>query len=913
MPLGPPSAMTKYQPPTPVSSWVDRSRLTHILETGMGKRLVLLHGPAGYGKSTLAAQWVSRLARDGARIAWFSLSRDDNNSIWFVSHLIESLLKTGMALDTQLLQLLQERPDDAEKYVVPSIINAIAEDQRRIVVALDDWHRITEPRTRAVVERLLDEGPDNLNVVVTSRSRTGLPLGRLSVRDQLVEIDAASLRFDQGESRQWLVDINHLELSGEDVNLLHASTDGWAAALQLSSLSLRGRNDVSQLVKEISGRHQAIGDYLAENVLDTLEPEVLDFLLSTSITERITADLASTLSGVRRGQAMLEKIQDRDLFLQPLDLEGKWYRYHHLFEEYLRKRLERDAPERLTALHSKAAHWYADNGHISEAVDHALAAGEVDFAVVTVESFAMLQVELSQMSTLLAMVRKLPEDRINYRPRLQMAIAWACCLLHYPAEAGTALEQVEALLGTDQTLNDSEKKELRIEALVVLRCLEMYADQIDPGNDLRTVVLNSELPLRPWIVSVAANIVTYGELQTGRFADALKTQEAAKPTHDQTTGPFSGVYGRCFAGLASLALLDMTAAEASLIDAVELGCNSAGRKAHATRLAGGILGSLYYLRGDFKQAKKLLEEARELGQHGGVVDFMIQTYAALGRLYAFQNDSAGALQTITAGESIARTLELPRLMAHLTVERANLGFAWQTLDQTSFDFDHVSRAVGESMASAELSQSLRSGSSSAIDQAKALLAIHEERGYAFGQLETKLALADALAQFGYSNESQLYLRDGVLECYRADLPVMLSERSSHFLRLLKILHDQLLSGFWEPNDEDGVGRFLSRALTFKEDVNANEAQPSESAILQVEQRLVKPERPLGEPELTEREQEILLLVERGLSNRQIAQELFIGVNTVKWYLKNLFSTLGVESRQQCVSEARQRQLLVSQA
>jgi serine/threonine-protein kinase PknK len=389
MAVVPPGASSKFRPPKPVGKWVPRARLSGFLNAEPNWRLALIHAPAGFGKSTLAAQWVDFLSSQGRTTVWLALDRDDNNTIWFLSHLLEAIGRARPGFDEELQQLLEERPDDAERYVIPALVNAIDEGGQDTVVVLDDWHLVTDKRTLAVVERLLDVGGAHLSFIITSRTRSGLPLGRLMVRGQLIEVDAVSLRFDGTESQSFLVDINRLDLDVEDVATLHRTTEGWIAALQLVSLSLRDHREASILIESLSGGHQSIGEYLAENVFNTLEPDVLNFLLTSSVPERLCAGLASALSGVEQGQGMLERVQAQDLFLQPLDADGTWYRYHHLFGDYLRRRLERDYPGRSRELHLTAARWYTENGFPSDAVDHSLAARDVDFAVQIVESLAM--------------------------------------------------------------------------------------------------------------------------------------------------------------------------------------------------------------------------------------------------------------------------------------------------------------------------------------------------------------------------------------------------------------------------------------------------------------------------------------------------------------------------------------------
>ena len=308
--LTPPSAVTKFRPPTPIRALVPRSRLIEMLHAGERRRLTVLHAPTGFGKTTLAVQWGQVLAAEGVPVAWLNIDHDDNNVVWFLAHLIEAIRRERPALAEELGQALEEHGDEAERYVLTSLINEIHQSGERVVVILDDWHRVSDTATIEALDFLLDSACHHLQVIVTSRTQAGLPMSRMRVRDELVEIDSAALRFDVAEAQAFLVDLGGLDLELEDVAALRDSTDGWVAALQLASLSLRGSENPAGLIGHMSGRHRAIGEFLAENVLDTLEPEVLDFLLATSITERISGSLAAALAGIPRGQAMLEKAFD---------------------------------------------------------------------------------------------------------------------------------------------------------------------------------------------------------------------------------------------------------------------------------------------------------------------------------------------------------------------------------------------------------------------------------------------------------------------------------------------------------------------------------------------------------------------------------------------------------------------------
>jgi len=663
--------LTKYRPPTPTRSPVVRARLIDILRVGGRRRLIVIHGPAGFGKSTLAAQWREILAGEGVTAAWLTIDRDDNNLVWFLAHLIEAIRSVSSSLAKELRQALEEHGAEAERYVLASLINEIHGAGTRIAIFLDDWHRITDVATIEALAYLLDRGCHHLQVVVTSRTRAGLPMSRMRVRDELIEIDTAALRFDRSESRVFLVDLGGLGLDETDVANLEHTTEGWVAALQLASLSLRDCENPAELISHMSGRHHAIGEYLAENVLDSLEPEMLDFLMATSITERISGDLACALAGVSHAQALLEEAEDRDLFLRRLDEERVWFSYHHLFAEFLQRRLERDRPARVTQLHATASRWFADRKLLREAVDHAMAAGEEDRAIELIELHGIDFLERAQMSTLLALVSKLPPHIVALSPRLQLCIAWANMLLQRPMLARAALDAFESAV-EKRSLSASELRDMQIEADVIRATLRCSADQIDGIDELVAECLSTPETVPPWVVNVAANVASVLEIYRFDFDAARRWQEWAYPYHQRTSGPFAVLYGQCLAGIASNEELDVDEAERRFREALRLAKQCGGTGSHAARLACALLGELLYERGDVDEAERLIAESCQLGSEGGIVEFMIARYTISARLKAMRGDRDAAVQQLDDGARAAAALGLPRLRAHVDNERMQL-------------------------------------------------------------------------------------------------------------------------------------------------------------------------------------------------------------------------------------------------
>src|SRR5271155_78197 len=502
-PPTPPTPTTKYRPPVPTRSLVARNRLLDVLRAGGRRRLVLVHAPSGFGKSALAAQWREELDRDGVAVGWLTIDDDDNNVVWFLAHLLELIRRVRPAPAAPLSQVLEDHGDDAARYVLTTLIDEIHEKDDRMAVVIDDWQRVSDAQSAAALGFLLEHGCHHLQIIVTSWSRAGLPVSKLRMRDELVEIDPDSLRFDLDEARSLLNDVDGLQLSESDVAALTTSTDGWVAALQLAALALRGGGDTNALVSRLSGATEMIGEFLAENVLDTLEPEMTEFLLATSITERTCGGLASTLADVPRGQAMLEEIERRGLFLQRIDEDPNWFRYHHMFAEFLRRRLDRDQPERVEQLHRAASQWFAEHDHLNEAVDHALASGDATRAVDLVEQDENTLIDQSKMTTLLGIVEKLPPRLVISRAQLQLTIAWANILLQRAAPAA-ALKSFEAALDRAD-LNDATRADLRVEADVLRAVADMFADRMDGIDHLVAEALSRPDTFHPRVPGVAGN------------------------------------------------------------------------------------------------------------------------------------------------------------------------------------------------------------------------------------------------------------------------------------------------------------------------------------------------------------------------------------------------------------------------
>ncbi|MFY9929558.1 MAG: hypothetical protein WAK82_16255, partial [Streptosporangiaceae bacterium] len=396
---------TKLHVLRPPPGFVPRRRLVEALGDGLARGRVLVSAPAGFGKSALLADWARG---DGRPVAWLGLDGDDNDPARFWRYAVAALDRARPGLAGRVGQLLSRSFEG----LVTALINELAADPGpdEVLLILDDYHLIDSGPVHESVAFLLENLPPGLRVVISGRADPPLPLARLRARGQLAELRAAELRFTTEEAAVLLGAAAGPVLSDTAVVALTARTEGWAAGLQLAALSLRGRTDAAGFVAAFSGSHRFVLDFLADEVLDGQPGQVRAFLLETSVLERLSGELCDAVTGRSGGQAMLHHIEQAGLFLMPLDEVRGWWRYHHLFADLLRARLEQEQPGRVRELHRAAAAWCDEHDLSDDAVRHALAAGDAAWAAQLVERHVETLLRRSEGATLHRWLSALPAE-----------------------------------------------------------------------------------------------------------------------------------------------------------------------------------------------------------------------------------------------------------------------------------------------------------------------------------------------------------------------------------------------------------------------------------------------------------------------------------------------------------------------
>jgi LuxR family maltose regulon positive regulatory protein len=544
---------TKFFVPSLGARSVDRPRLRPALDRALDARLTLVVAPAGWGKSTLLVQWL----RDAAvPYGWLSLDAGDADVTRFWRCLLLATQQADPHVGTAALRRLDAAGADVERDVLPVLVNELTAAGRDVWVVLDDYHAIADRSVHRSVAALLDHAPACLHLLISSRTDPPLALGRLRVAGQLTDVRAEQLGFRTEEAVQLLDRASVTDLGAQDVERLVARTEGWAAGLQLAALRLADREDRQARVTFIdrfTGADRHIVDYLAEEVLDALPPPVYEFLLQTSILSRLCVPLADAVTGRGNAASMLGEIQRANLFLTPLDDQGRWFRYHQLFRDLLSFELERSGPAPPAVLHRRASQWFRARGDLREAIGHAFAAGDPDLAGELVAEGWRREFNLGHLQTVQGWLDRLPPAHVAGDARLTVAQVWLHLDRGRLDEAGTVLAAAGRPATTDGHLQ-------------VLRVLHTFKGGNVPLAAERLAVAHGRLT-DPFLVTVRELLGGVCALWLGGTAQAADRLRRAAARAEDSGNRLARIYALGACALVAVLAGDLAEAEGVLREA----------------------------------------------------------------------------------------------------------------------------------------------------------------------------------------------------------------------------------------------------------------------------------------------------------------------------------------------------------
>lgn len=893
---------TKLYIPPPRNKVVLRARLINRLNEGLSGKLTLISAPAGFGKTTLVSEW---LAASNRSVGWLSLDEGDNDPTRFLMYFVTALQKVTADLGKGLLSEIQSPQPPPTETILTALLNEMSGIADPFTLVLDDYHVLDSNPIDKALTFLIEHSPPQMHLVIATREDPQLPLARLRARGQLSELRAIDLRFTASEAAAFLKQVMGLHLSLDDIDALEARTEGWVAGLQLAALSLQGQQDVSLFIREFAGDHRYIVDYLVEEVLQRQPEDVRRFLLQTAILDRLNGPLCDAVTGQAGGSARLEILMRGNFFVVPLDENRHWFRYHHLFADVLLAHLMAEQPDQVAALHLRASQWYEDRDLVTDAIRHALAAGDFERTAILIEQTLSVIVRNRQEVMLLGWLRALPVEIVRDRPVLTVYFA------------GTLLQngQIE---GVEEKLRFAEQW--------------MEADA-KSGHSRQKPMVVDEAELR----SVPASIAMYRSALALASGDADGTIHYARQVFDLASeddvlrrASASGLLGLAYwmrgdlenaghayidsmtgllrlghlsdvaglsIGLASVQITQGRLREAmNTYDRALKGVTSNGST--TLRGAGDMhvgMSELYRERNDLNTASHHVQQSQVLGELVGLPQNRYRQRVAMARIMEAQGDFDGAItllddaERVYANDLFPNVRPIAALKARIWTAQGNLSKAldWARDQRLSVedDLNYLREFEHITLARVMLAQQMLDRSDRTASEVTGFL---ERLLHTATQGGRTGSIIEILILLALSHQTQGNPDTALGAIERA---LMLAEPEDY----VRIFVDEgpAMAALLEKALQRGITPHYARQLlrTFG---NVTDRTP-------VKQNLIEP--------LSDRELEVLRLLETDLDGPELARELTVSLNTLRTHTKNIYTKLGVNSRRAAVRRAEELGLL----
>ncbi|WP_321946221.1 LuxR C-terminal-related transcriptional regulator [Paraburkholderia sp. J10-1] len=894
---------TKVIAPRLPAGLVDRPRLKALSAQVEIRRITVIKAPAGFGKTSLALTWLDALRANGAQVAWLSLDADDDEPARYFHHLAHALQRACRSVGTSAIGLTAESSFVPANSLVATLINELAEVDDELHVFIDDYHLIHSAAIHEAMSLFIANVPSNVHVVICTRTDPPLPLAKLRAGNNLCEIDAAALRFNFDETRRFVEHECPGKLGFGDLKSLYATTEGWAAALRISASALarqdRPQGWQSNMQAGIppgtkpGGVSKPVSDYL-EDLLQHLPPQTQAFMLRTAILERLSAPLCEAVTGVASSQAMLDDIVARQLLLEPIDLEGRWFRYHRLMADYLQRRLAATHPGEVTELHRRAWHWHAAQQHWTDAIKHAIAAGATDEAIAMMERCAKALLKSGDLLTLVGWQRQFPADLMRAQTAVTVATAWGMALAMRFGEVNAMLDSIER--GDGQT---ESADTIQWDCLAIRSALAALQD--DPH---RALELARQYLGRPstdaWTTNAVSNVARFSYWKTGNLDALYATPWIPDSLEEDQRSVFSSVYRLCLLGHVELQQLHVSIAERRFNEAMQLAERYAGPHSVSAALCAPMIAQIRYEQGRLDEAEALLLELMPVIDRAVLLDSVLIAYRILVRIAVAREDYAGAHVLIDQAQILGQARGWNRLLAAALVERTRLYLAENRVPEAAAcvaDLRELAapREPTATPVSPEI-ENYRDLAAAclalqrhlvpeAIESLRMALARCERMQGNYLALRLRTLLAVAWLSAGEPSRALETFREVADIAAPTGIYRSILDQGAAVGPLLRMAHERMRSAARTPE----VTAWLDRLIEGWRAMYEPQSKP----------------RREGEREpLSSRERNIVELIAQGQSNKEIARTLGITPETVKSHLKNIFAKLAVDKRAQAVSRAQ---------
>jgi ATP/maltotriose-dependent transcriptional regulator MalT len=895
---------TKLRVPRPPPGFVARPRLVGLLDDGSTRELTLVSAPAGFGKTSLLADWSQRGER---LVGWLSLDAGDNDPVRFWRHTLAALDRVRPGLAERVSPLLAPPAPASFEGVATAAVNELAAEDGDALLVLDDYHVIDARPVHASLQFLLEHQPPGLHVVLAARADPPLPLARLRVRGQLTELRAADLVFTSEEAEALLREAAGLDLRGDAVAALVARTEGWAAGLQLAAISLPAQPDVAGFVESFSGSHRHVLDYLTEEVLEQQPEPVREFLLETSVLDRLSGPLCDAVTGRTDGQAMLEAIERANLFLVPLDEVRDWWRYHHLFADLLRARVHQQRPDRLRELHRNAAIWHEEHGLVDDALRHMLAAQDTTGAARLVEEHIEALYVSSEEATAQRWLAALPPELVGSRPRLLLAQVRAALLGGDVQRGQDLLKAAERAFAhaTDEPHEPSVGRaasRANLPARLALAHARIAYLRGDPDKTTEHASrILTEIGEDEWTLDTMARWnLTAAEWLRGRLSEAERGFASTLSRWSAAGNPALAADVSWYLGQVQRAQGRLDAALATHQHTLDTA--GASHRARPPYLGSAHIGiaQVAYQRNELDTALQHLTEGVTLCRQLADTQPLATGLTTLAWIRHIEGDAAGSLDAIDEAERVAPGRAVADLLDPVPAQRARLLLAhgdvaaaarW-TEERGLMPDDEPSYPREPAyllLACVLLAQDRPDQALKILDQLRAPAVAQNRTG---NLIEIQAVRALGLAALGDDDRALATLAETLTLTHpHGYVRVFVDEGPAMGALIGQLIRAQRVTvpGAY-------VGR-LVRAFEHDMARRPSDERPTPAVV------------PGLVTALSDRELEVLHLLAAGKQNQDIADELHMALNTVKKHATHIFEKLGATNRTEATVRAREFGLL----
>ncbi|MGH8352067.1 MAG: LuxR C-terminal-related transcriptional regulator [Pseudomonas sp.] len=892
---------SKLMPPQASADFFSRPQVQAALATHPHARLLLFSAPAGFGKTTALAALAEARRAAGSAVAWFSLGAEDDDPSRFFQQLIEALSAALPGLGADALGYLQNCMRVPVAAVMESLLVDLAQHEQPLLLVLDDLHLIQDAELLSALSRLVKFAPSGFALAIGSRSQPALNLATWRAKGLLLEIGSDELRLTQAETRDYL-DRSGLQLDAAALAALHSHTEGWLVGVHLASLWLRHQPQASQQMAEMGGDQAAVGDYLLRTVFEQLPADLQDVLLALGVASQLSGDLANALSGRQDGQALLERLEAMQLFLLPLDRERQWYRFHHLFADFLRARLKERDPERFKQLHFNASLWFTNHHMQNLAIQHACLAEDPEMLAALVDGCGLELINRGQLNLIYRWRLQVPDAIAGRFPILVLADVWHRAAELALPEANRMLDELLARWGDGNTKVSANAplSDHYLAALTVKAVIALQKDDLEQCVGLARKV-EAQLGQHAAFLEVAMLVI-------GALAQVMLVQPAQArrllALAQQRKHFLEGHY------------LDMQLAHVEILLALEQGQVKQaqllfeqlraqvipwfGEKSRALALPTITEALIAYHQTRLEGIEERLRWALATVDVINPIDLYAQGMLCLARTQRMQDKPKEALASLVLMQNLAARGQSWRFYAQAVSEEIALilqepaGDRLRRAEQrlNSVDWNKLAASYKPAAFNPVLwvqgltrirLQQARGHYSEALHEITQLRGQLQEGWHGLQRLRLDLLAALSYQRLGYQERAQSLLTQCLIGAEREGVRSLFIEEGEAIRQLLQ----QLEAAERQPALQGFVRSLLA-------------VWPGQEARKSLE---------VLEEGLTERERDVICLAAKGMSNDEIGQQLALALGTVKWHLHNIYEKLKVRNRTQAIRRARELSLL----